>query len=842
MPTRELVFEGTRHHLWTGGLLVAAIIAAVCLVLLYRYERRLVPPRLGMALLALRLAAGGVLVLALLEPQWTTAYSRQSAGRIVVAVDVSQSMDTSDKSLTDAEALRLARALGIIGNEETQAELDEWIADLERNGDPAVSPPEETGEEPAPDANAGSRRVALQAIRDEMATLPRSEIAQRLLTSGQTPLLDRLAPIGPVERHVFADIASEATPDGFGDSIVQPPESLRRGVTDLSQPLTVGDDDRPLTAVIMLTDGRDTAGRDAALLAATADSAGAPIYPVLIGSQQRRRDLAVSAIDAPASVFENDRPAVRVGLRTTGFAEIPIEVSVSPVGEAENVIATETVVPSGDSAEVRFELPPETVGRRRYTVSVRGRPGETRADNNSRNFAIQVVDDRVRVLLLDGDARWEFRYLTAAMQRDERVDATPVLFRQPYLGLLPDTFFAREFALPANADAENPFGKFDAVLLGDVAPANLSEQFWKLLGEYVRDSAGTLVLMAGKHHMPHDYRSEEFQEMLPVEQLQRAAARAADAELPPDQRGFRLQVTPDGDAAGVLTLDGNPIKNRRIWDELPGHVWGLRGRAKPGSTVWATGVRADESPDLESERESAIIVERNVGAGRVVWIGIDSTWRWRSRTGDLYHHRFWGQLVRSAAEFKAASHTDFVQFGPDRPQIRTDEAALFRARWSESFLRRHPDLVASVELTPIEETDEQGAVTAALAPADERPLEFEARISGLAPGEYHARLVVENTDAELDNVSADLLVQQHSSPELKDVTADPSLLEQMAQASGGQLLLPDQLDDLPAMLRGEEVSEQLRRTFPLWNHWSLLALFCALVGTEWVLRKFHGLP
>jgi hypothetical protein len=74
------------------------------------------------------------------------------------------------------------------------------------------------------------------------------------------------------------------------------------------------------------------------------------------------------------------------------------------------------------------------------------------------------------------------------------------------------------------------------------------------------------------------------------------------------------------------------------------------------------------------------------------------------------------------------------------------------------------------------------------------------------------------------------------------VTADPTLLKRIAEASGGQLLWPDQLSELPDLLRGGEVSEERRETIPLWNHWLLLAVFCGLLGTEWVLRKLNGLP
>ena len=44
---------------------------------------------------------------------------------------------------------------------------------------------------------------------------------------------------------------------------------------------------------------------------------------------------------------------------------------------------------------------------------------------------VQVADDKARVLLVDGEARWEFRYLRNALARDPRVTVEAVVFHQP---------------------------------------------------------------------------------------------------------------------------------------------------------------------------------------------------------------------------------------------------------------------------------------------------------------------------------------------------------------------------------------------------------------------------
>lgn len=845
MPTRELVLDGIRDGIWSAVWPAAGVVAAVCLVLLFRYERRLIPPRLGMVLLTLRLAAIGLLVLALLEPRWRITHQEEHRGRIVVAADVSLSMATSDKSLSPAETLRLARALGMIGNAATDAELDEWIAASDQVHVPEQAQPNETQNDGDDEMRADARRQLVAALRRELVTLPRTEIVRRLLTHGPVTLLDQLRNVGPVERRLFAANSTEATADSFDALLANPSEISDREKSDLAQPLKGDGAAEPVAAVILLTDGRDSVHRDAAPVVAAARSLGAPVFPVLIGSEERPKDLAITSVAAPSAVFLNDHPVVRVGLRTSGFRGHPVEVSlVSEDDGAGSAPEMQTITPQGDTAETQFMLNADALGRRRYSVKVAPQSGETRDDNNERRFAIQVVNDKAHVLLLDGDARWEFRYLVAALQRDPRVQLESVLFDQPYLGLLPQTFFPRELKpLGAAGDGtETALAEYDAILIGDVDPQRLPPQTLAAIENYVRTDGGTLVLMAGKQHMPAGYAGGPLEGLLPVENLRAIGADAADALRPPGSRGFRLQITPDGEAEGALALDPDAAKNQRIWKLLPGHTWGLLGRAKPGSTVWATGVRPDEQPDLAAERAAAVIVAQSLGAGRVVWIGIDSTWRWRSHVGDLFHHRFWGQLVRQAAEFKAAAHNDAVQFGPDRPQIEVGDPATFRARWTDRFLQQHPELKSHVELWRVDGGDEDPALSAVMTPKSDRPNEFEARVAGLKTGEYRAQLVIDDAAADTDPVTAELAVVEKASPELNDLTANRALLQQIAAASSGELLLPDQLHDLPDRLRGGSTSESIQRTIPLWNHWGMLVLFCALVGAEWLLRKLNGLP
>jgi len=137
MLQRRLVFQAFDAS-WTSLAVVAIVIAAAALVvLLSRYERKLVPAPVGYGLLLLRLCVIATLWLALLQPVMTWSVDRERTGRVVVSLDVSESMTTADKIATPAEKFRTAIGLGMIGNDQNQERTKRWLADFEADREPA---------------------------------------------------------------------------------------------------------------------------------------------------------------------------------------------------------------------------------------------------------------------------------------------------------------------------------------------------------------------------------------------------------------------------------------------------------------------------------------------------------------------------------------------------------------------------------------------------------------------------------------------------------------------------------------------------------------------------------
>ncbi len=105
----------------------------------------------------------------------------------------------------------------------------------------------------------------------------------------------------------------------------------------------------------------------------------------------------------------------------------------------------------GARPTVTFRVPMEHLGPQDLAVTVGPLAGDARPDNDRRPFTIQVADDKARVLLVDGEARWEFRYLYNALKRDPRVAVEAIVFRQPRFTRSAETY---KNALPLAPSSE----------------------------------------------------------------------------------------------------------------------------------------------------------------------------------------------------------------------------------------------------------------------------------------------------------------------------------------------------------------------------------------------------
>ena len=122
----RLIFSGFASPGWAIYAIAGVTLAVVLSFWLLRLERKLVSRRVGWTLVLIRFLVLLSLLLTMLQPVLTKQFDVAQRGRVVVAIDASDSMETQDRHALLAEKLRWAQALGMLGNSETTELVDQW--------------------------------------------------------------------------------------------------------------------------------------------------------------------------------------------------------------------------------------------------------------------------------------------------------------------------------------------------------------------------------------------------------------------------------------------------------------------------------------------------------------------------------------------------------------------------------------------------------------------------------------------------------------------------------------------------------------------------------------------
>jgi hypothetical protein len=584
---------------------------------------------------------------------------------------------------------------------------------------------------------------------------------------------------------------------------------------------------------VVLSDGRHNDADAPAPQEVAAQLTDIPIYVVPIGNTMLKRDVLLHRVEAPATVAEKDSAVLDVIV--TGFDCEGQSAAVVLRHEGREV-DRKPVEFTGSRSDyrVRFMVPAKELGWQEYIVEVEPVADETNTANNYQPVSFEVVRDRLRVLLADGVARWEYRYLNQLFRRDEHVEFDELLFHPRLQGT---GKLAERPEFPRDVDG---WAAYDVVILGDIAPRQLSAESQQALAEFVRTRGGNLLVIAGQNSMPGGFAGQALIELLPVERGKGIV----------QQQGYTLRLTEEGRFHSALLIADSAEESRREWrsvyERFP--VFGLNEYSRPKSTARTLIEAASETAgEVEAGDDGAVeqafLCWHRVGAGRVAYLAAPDTYRLRWRRGDRMHHRFWGQFLRWITAADSGAGADAVRMQTNRtrylagepvevtvwlkdPSGRplSGEAVQVEARTFNNDLR-------SVELTP--DADVVGR--------------YFGTLSDLPAGAYQLSVqgkVVEKLLAqsgEENQAKATITITSGDSIEMLNTHCNLPLLEQIAQMTGGQVIPPTAISEVLQLVSfTPEVSETIQRT-PLWNRWSNLFIVLGCLFTEWIVMKAKGL-
>jgi hypothetical protein len=276
-------------------------------------------------------------------------------------------------------------------------------------------------------------------------------------------------------------------------------ESLKQVVADANS--------LPIGAVVLLSDGADNSGGIDLETISEIRRQRIPVHTVGFGREKMAKDIEITGADIPARTLPDSRLEAVVNFHQQGYAGQKVKLTVRDGGK---ILAGRDITLKGDGVQqtesVLFNAGP--AGVKTIDVVMDTQPGEENNRNNKVTRLVNVDSRKPRILYLEGEPRWEFKFLRRAVEDDRMIDLFTMLrttqnkiYRQEQIGSQQGLTNTKELENGYPTTVEEMFG-FDGLIFGSVDAAYLTPAQQQLVKDFVDRRGGGIRwrMAAGSRH------------------------------------------------------------------------------------------------------------------------------------------------------------------------------------------------------------------------------------------------------------------------------------------------------------------------------------------------------
>lgn len=584
--------------------------------------------------------------------------------------------------------------------------------------------------------------------------------------------------------------------------------------------------DQSLKGAFLFSDGADlTQDSNAISKNLLARLKGLAVHTLQTGTNEGFKDLAVES----------------TSVADFGFVEQPIQISLtvfsSAMGnrnvplvlkEGNHILVSKIIEVREDTKryEVELEFTPKKVGKRIYTLSLPKFADEFILTNNEREFEIDVVRDRIRVLHLNGRPSWDSRYLREVLAHNPKVDLLSFfILRNMGDNVEASTSELSLIPFPSNLLFDDYLSSFDLVVFQNFKyDPFIDKKYLDNIRKYVENGGAFLMIGGDLSFQGGSYARTSIEEILPVNFEGNESAYVEEAFSPTLNKEFSLHP--------ILRLEKNPKNNQEAWQSLP-PLQGLNRGLRPDKKAHVLAQYVQKGKPA-----TPVLVTGNFGKGRTALLATDSVWNWNFRNvgeggSGRYFQRFWSNVIDWLI---AEPETQRLQLETDKDRYREGEQVLIKFKMLKKNYQPAKAVTINLTVKPLEKksgeeveliTDEQGEGVLPFLPAEE----------GFYKAQIQANLEGESLTGET------MFSAIKDTAEFERPLVNEALLRKISVVTGGRHHVLNGKDDFSSysFANPDVQVNSHSRTFSLWDNWWAYGLLVGFLVMDWYLRRKSGL-
>ena len=571
-----------------------------------------------------------------------------------------------------------------------------------------------------------------------------------------------------------------------------------------------------LKGIVIISDGRDTVEKHNENFAILARAENIPVYGLSLGGKVADKDLSLKLNHTRFTLFKGQSQNIAVKLNNRNLGNLKTEVRI--IDKDGKVLSSQNAeIKNNSTLPLVFSLKLLKTGYHELYIETSVVKGEKITENNRIAIFATVLDEKLKILMVEGRPFWDSKFLSQVMRNNKNINFTGI-YR-----LSPTRFFMISEEQKNEKDSESvifpetleELAQYNLVIFGKGAEFFLNDRRIALLKRYIRDFGGAVLFARGK---PYSGNWNGLESIEPVYW----------GETLSDE--FRWKPTEAGRNYGLFG-EMLPPENAEIWQELP-----LVERAsrcpelKSFSEVLMIGKSEQNKLDIP------VLISRKIGKGVVIAVNSEDLWKWDffPLKGEVenFYRKFWTQLIFWSIKFSDFLPNHNYSLHINRTSVIPGEEIIAFINTREKFDRN---------IKPVLKIIKDGVVEKRVLPS---PLTsrrgWNCVFSFAKPGKY--RIVLEIPGKKINGVFATMEVK--SPPKESDnLSVDRENLKKLAEESGGELL---SLSEIVGRLSKQEKKSESeinteKKWQSTWNRWWLLLAILICFSAEWYLRRRNGM-
>ena len=576
----------------------------------------------------------------------------------------------------------------------------------------------------------------------------------------------------------------------------------------------------PLSGVVLITDGVDNASKQWTESLSKLEARRIPFYTVGVGSENIVRDAEVTKVSAPRETLKESTVVVDVAYTSHGFSGRKAALYVR---ENNVLLKSEEVVlpPDGEIAEKSVDLPVKNEGSRIFSFSLQAQDDRI-PENNTLDALVEIKNDHPQILYIEGEPRWEFKFLRRAVQDDPNIRLVTLLrssqnkfYRQ---GIDKEEMLAEGFP----KEREELF-QYKGLIFGSIESTFFTQDQLKNVVDFVSNRGGGFMMMGGRNSFAGGrYQNSPIADILPVQMSPEAST--------PILGRLKMAITDYGRTHPLMKLSADASANVKQWSDLPPlNDFNKTLEAKVGGIVLARG-----QAEQRGSSDPVLLAYQRYGRGRTMAFTSGSSWRWQMEMDheDQTYELFWKQVLR----WLVNTSPDPVMINSDKDTYLPGEAVRIYAEISNKKFERMNNAKVIAKVTNPEGITE----TISLDWNGAQDGTYQTEVNAGTPGIYRVEVEAAQSSENLGTNRTAFLVQDRP-VEFYNASLDTRLLQSIASSTEGHYYPLSRIGDVPDDAVYVEGATSFTEEKELWDVPFLFMLLCLSLAGEWFWRKKLGL-